>query len=122
LYDYFYSTFINPQTLRFGPEIWSVINPFDISIPKTNNAIEGWHNTFKNTFGTSRYSFQLLIFKLKDEEEAVRQKKIRMDLNERHIRKKKYVEIEENLNNYIMGSSERFGYEYISNLVDILFY
>ena len=39
------------------------------NIQRTNNTLEGWHNVFKNSFGTSRYNFPLLILNVKDEEE-----------------------------------------------------
>jgi hypothetical protein len=53
IYDYFFNTFINFETRIFDLNMWNILHCFSINVPKTNNAIEGWHNTFKNTFGTS---------------------------------------------------------------------
>ena len=122
LYEYFFSNFICSTSARFKVETWNFMEYYSLEIPKTNNAIEGWHNTFKNTFGTSRFSFELLIYKLKEEEEVIRQKKIRIDIGERFRRKRKYVRIENNINNYIINVERKWGKVYCFGLVDLLFY
>lgn len=88
IFDYFYNTFINPTSAIFLPEIWHSICLTNDNIPKTNNAIEAWHNVFNSTFGTSKFNLHLLILKLKDEEEIIRQKFIRLSNGEIFSRKK----------------------------------
>ena len=80
-YEYFYCTYIGDENImvRYPISFWHYGNFIDENIPRTNNAIEGWHSTFKNTFGTSRYSLHLLIEKLKNEEDAIRIKAIRQE-------------------------------------------
>jgi hypothetical protein len=70
LYDYFFSVFISPSTAIYLPSLWNILDPFNEQVPKTNNAIKAWHNVFASTFGTSKFNLQLLISKLKDEEEV----------------------------------------------------
>lgn len=50
------------------------------NIPRTNNGIEGRHNIFKSAFTNIRNNLQLIFKKLKDDEEAIRIKKIKIDL------------------------------------------
>jgi hypothetical protein len=102
--------------------LWHVADIFDQNIPRTNNAIEGWHNAFKNRFGTSRYSFSLLIAKLKDEEEVVRHKRIRIKNNDIIPRRKRFVVLEERLRNSIANHNNRYGLFYIFDIVNSLFY
>ena len=58
--------------------MWNCSFHTERNIPRTNNAIEGWHNTFRNTFKTSKYSLILLIRMLKNEEDVVRIKDVRI--------------------------------------------
>lgn len=124
LYSYFYKTYIGDlnEIVRFPISLWHLGNNFDVATPKTNNGIEGWHNTFKNTFGTSIYSFELLILKLKDEEEAIRQKRIRINYGEEQIRKRRYVRMEEELNNFLNSSEVCYGSDFVFLLINRLFY
>lgn len=124
LYDYFYNNYIGnlDSIVRYPISLWHLGNNFDVNIPKTNNGIEGWHNTFKNTFGTSIYSFELLIVKLKDEEEAIRQKCIRINLGEQQIRKRRYVLMEQELMRFLRSCEVSHGSEFVFILNTKLFY
>ena len=122
IYEYFYNTFISSNTSSFGLSIWHSITLTLENIPKTNNAIEAWHNVFNSTFGTSKFNFHLLILKLKDEEEIIRQKYIRICSGEILVRKKKYIEMESNLKMFILNYRERYGIEYVFQLVNLLYY
>ena len=122
IYDYFFRTYIH-QNAKFPIELWHSLGN-DSSLPRTNNAIEGWHNIFRNTFGTSRYSFDLLLKKLKDEEDVIRIRSIQQDiLGMQFERKKQYVVMETNLTLFL---NENAGYEtgltYLFELINKLFY
>jgi hypothetical protein len=49
-------------------ELWNYGAITNTDILRTNNAIEGWHSIFKRGFGSSRYSYDILVYMLKDEE------------------------------------------------------
>ena len=51
--------------------MWSISNINDFELPKTNNAIEGWHRVFKDTFKNAVYGFVNLVSQLKGEEGAI---------------------------------------------------
>ena len=94
LYNYFESTYIQGvNTTRFAIELWNTHNFVENNIPRTNNAIEGWHYIFKSTFGAVKYSFTMLVKMLKDEEDNIRIKKIRSDLGHSFPRKQKYIDL-----------------------------
>lgn len=77
LYDYFLKTYIETQNAnaRFPLHMWNQVSQYvELAIPRTNNAIEGWHRAFSSTFGASNYNLILLIYKLKEEEERMQQR------------------------------------------------
>ena len=76
---------------------------------KTNNAIEAWHIVFSSSFGTSKFNFILLFEKLKDEDEIIRQRLCRMENGEVFVRKKRYVELEENLKFFVEKTQDKYG-------------
>jgi hypothetical protein len=49
------------------------------------------HHVFDSTFGTSKYRFTLLVYKLKGEEELGQKKRIIMEIRETFTLKRKYV-------------------------------
>ena len=67
----FFSTYVDLKRARFPPSMWSISNINDFELPKTNNAIEGWHRVFKDTFKNAVYGFVNLVSQLKGEEEAI---------------------------------------------------
>jgi hypothetical protein len=104
LYNYFYNNFVSPSA-RFKSSLWHLLNINDPEIPRTNNAIEGWHNTFSNTFGLCKSSFYILVKKLKDEEDVIRMRSIQSaELNHVFERKEKYIERETQLYNYLQSN------------------
>ena len=121
IYDYFYNNFISENS-NFPNYLWNCLNNVYLDVPKTNNAIEAWHNVFSSSFGTAKFSFILLIKKLRDEEEIIKQSLLRLDTGEIFTRKRKYVEMENNLKDFIMVSNQKFGVEYVMSLIQLLFY
>ena len=62
---------------KYEPKIWNLGGTIDLSIPRTNSAIEGRHRSLNSTFFTNKVSLPLLIEKLKDEEDQITIKYIR---------------------------------------------
>ena len=50
------SVIVNPFT-HFGLDVYAEMKLYEINIPRSKNAIKDWHNTFTDTFGSSRFSF-----------------------------------------------------------------
>ena len=103
IYDYFKRNFIIGATnTRFDIDIWNSFHSFrDDNVIRTNNAIEGWHSAFKKSFSGSQSSFILLIHKLRAEEDLIRIRRIRLNLNHTFSRKKKYIEMENDVRNFL---------------------
>ena len=124
LYDYFGQTYIYPGPHNiYSINLWNCNLFIENNYPRTNNAIEGWHKTFKDTFKTSRYSLIILIKMLREKEEEVRIKNMRFLAGERFERANKYVLREERLSfiREIRGE-QNFGYDYILELLKQVFY
>jgi hypothetical protein len=107
---------------RFPIGIWNQHNEVLQGAPKTNNAIEGWHNTLNNTFNNSYFNPNLLISSIKDEEENTIQKKFRTEFGEQFKRKRKYVLMERRVREYFLTVEEHYGVDFVFNLVDLIFY
>jgi hypothetical protein len=123
-YQYFYRNYIGSDgSVRFPIELWHCKHLIENDIPRTNNAIEGWHHVFNSTFFSSKYSLPIFFAKLKDEEDFIRVKDICMNLGQTFIRKKKYIVMEGKLIDFLVYSGdENFGLSFILSLADILFY
>ena len=125
VYDYFYSNYIGNGNgvPRFSPSLWHHGSNVTIDIPRTNNAIEGWHSVFKSTFGCTRYSFPLLIEKLKLEEDVIRIKDLRLTVFGHLPRDAKFVTMETNIQNYLDACGEsNYSIEFIFSLLSYLYY
>ena len=97
LYAYFFNTYI-------GFILIFIKKQFKVSMTKmlpirwlcgtagtiysTNNAVEGWHNVFRGSFGSLNKTPMNFVKKLRKEEEAVRQKFLRIKSGESLYRKK----------------------------------
>lgn len=124
IYDYFFSTYIgNNDNAPFPLDYWNFGNDLNVSVPRTNNGIEGWHSVFKKTFGTTRYSFVLLVEKLKFEEDVIRIKSIRLENGEVLPRNEKYVDLENMTQTYFEENEGRnFGVDFVFGLSHFLYY
>lgn len=66
-----------------------------------------------STFGTSKYSFYLLVEKIKDEEDAKRLNFFRYKLRHSFKRKKNYVEMEESMRVYLEAFGDgNYGFDF----------
>ena len=122
LYEYFFNNFISDITARFPLTLWNMSSETLAEIPKTNNAIEAWHMVFNSTFGTSKNNFFVLLEKLKDEEEVVKQKYLRFTFGEYPRRKRRYILMERNLREFLSITNENFGVDFVFHLVNLIFY
>ena len=92
IYNYFESTYINgTPTNRFEINIWNVADEDTLGIARTNNALEGYHNSLKSMFYYKSYSFVNLIYNLKLTESNMRILDMIIQLNDPPIRKREYM-------------------------------
>ena len=121
-FDYFYRVYINDNSASFPISLWNCCDILIESAPRTNNAIEGWHSIFKRTFGSCRNSYEMLVFRMKEEEECLRLKYLQNVCGHIFRRKKRYVLMEVNLLRFFNSCTEKHGYNYVDSLANILFY
>jgi hypothetical protein len=55
---------------RFAMTIWNMHDRFQFKLPRTNNAVEGWHRAFQTSVGASHPSIFNLIEKLQIEQSS----------------------------------------------------
>ena len=58
LYKYFEDNYLGrparhgqQRELNFAIEMWSMYQRAELGLPRTNNAVEGWHTSFQHTVG-----------------------------------------------------------------------
>lgn len=123
LYNYFFTTYIGHGTsANFPPLLWNSNQFFNFEVPRTNNAIEGWHNTFNASFGTMRFSFPILVKQIKNEEEFTQQKIIRSNFGERFRISKKYADFEARLLVFLNRYQNWEGVEFVMELINYIYY
>lgn len=77
LLDYFEDTYIGRQRRgrrtqpRYPVSTWTQYDRVMQSLPRTNNAVEGWHNAFNNSVSIAHPTPARLARKLQQEEHAV---------------------------------------------------
>jgi macrodomain Ter protein organizer (MatP/YcbG family) len=64
----------------------------------------------------------MLVKQLKNEEEAIRQKRLRIENGEIFPMKKKYVNMENNLRGFLAHNSQKYGKCFVFRLQRYLFY
>lgn len=122
IYNYFFRNYVGDSAL-FPIDLWHCSYLIENNIPRTNNAIEGWHFVFKSTFNNAKNSLPLLFQKLKDEEDAIRIKEVQFSVGFSFERNKKYLLIENNLIAFMTSNENvNFGVQFVFDLCDLLFY
>ena len=122
IYNYFFETYINEETRLFTVEMWHCRFLVENDIPKTNNAIEGWHSIFKRSFGSCHSSLFNLVYRLKNEENAARLKSYQIELGMSIPRKRRYVLMEARLNSFMSENRNSGNIDFIFQLTNLLFY
>lgn len=125
LYVYFFDTYIgheNNSPCQFPPETWNVRENVWHDYPRTNNAIEGWHNSFNSRFGPYKSSGKLFAKQLIEEEEAIQQRWLRVLSGEELRRKKQYEHMNENLKAFLEETINTHPNDYILVLTNYVSY
>ena len=125
VYQYFFEYYIgnrNRENVLFPVELWNNLENVIEDLPRTNNAIEGWHNVFRASFGTLNKVPRNFVKKLLKEEEAVMQKILRLQ-NGENLRRKKYL-LSENLYMFLKSVRRRnlLPTQYILQLTEHVYY
>jgi hypothetical protein len=94
VYAYFFNYYIGFELhdlVLYPIDPWHVRSRLFSDLPRTNNAIEGWHNSFRTIFGNLNPIFKNFMIKVKHEERFAHQKFL-MLTNGNEIKKvKKYI-------------------------------
>ncbi len=107
---------------KFLISMWHGRNRLFNDIPRTNNAMERWHNSFINTFGNLNPTFKNFALKLKHQERTVYQKYIMLTNGKTIRRNKKYRIFHEALIIFLNERSERNATTYIFDLAGFIYY
>lgn len=126
IYNYFYNNYIGSleeeNNVRFPINIWHASESLMNGLPRTNNAIEGWHNAFSSSFLNTKHSFTILIDRLRNEEENIQQKLIWNALDYNPPTKRKYENMVNNLRQYILQNERDYGLNYVFSIIRLIFY
>ncbi|XP_068204154.1 uncharacterized protein [Palaemon carinicauda] len=108
IFDYFEDTYIGRpmsdnrmRRPRFPLPLWNVFERFQMGLPRTNNAVEGWHTAFQGSLSCSHPTVWLLIEALRKEESLQRTKYLGIMSGEPLRKKKKYENLERRLKSVI---------------------
>lgn len=127
-YNYFFNNYIGSPSQRltmsvlFPMELWSSRISLIYNIPRTNNAIEGWHNKLNRNFEAKCPTFTKFVSQLQKEEESVKQKFINLTNGQTIPLKKAYSSMRDHL---LVFLGERIGRDpksYILDLTGFVYY
>lgn len=88
-YQYFLSTYIgfgsglNVSGPIFPINTWIIRDSLLSPVPQTNNAIEGWHNSFKQNMSNINNSIYLFVDKIVNSQDNIRIKLIKLESGEK---------------------------------------
>ena len=128
LFRYFYNNYIGSEDgvvrATYPIEMWnSISNLFD-DVARTNNAIEGWHNQFRGSFGPLNKTPRIFVKKLIQEQENIEIKWGRLMDGETLPFKSKYKRISLGLKNFIEEKirNNEDPKDYIFELTEYVYY
>ncbi|KAH7662589.1 hypothetical protein AAVH_43449, partial [Aphelenchoides avenae] len=78
--DYFKNTYVqrpDAAAPRFRPALWNCFMAILQELHRTNNAVEGWHYEFNNTFTSAHPALDKFITQLQNDEDKNRQRLVR---------------------------------------------
>lgn len=99
LFEYFENTWIGkgPAQGKFPIRMWNMCAITLPKMPRTNNAVEGWHNAINQFVGCKNPSIWTFIEKIKKEQDVQEVKMVEMMNNNGATKKKKYVDHDLNI-------------------------
>ena len=108
--NYFEDTWIGRPVRRkrrspiFPLNIWNVYENVLMKRPRTNNAVEGWHNAFNSSIGVHHTTIWKFINFIKTEQNLVEAKIEKINLGESHaLKRKKYKDLDQRLENVVLN-------------------
>ena len=120
LLNYFEDTFIGRRRRRrrggalFSSDIWDCYQAVRDDIPRTNNAVEGWHNAFARTVQIAHPTLPRLVVKLQKEQNINQMNVERMLAGEDPpLRKKKYRDLDRRLRTVVLDYENRTSIDYL---------
>ena len=121
IYNYFCNNFISGEnSTRFPIEIWNQTEETAFGEPRTNNSIEGYHNSLKRSFYYQIYSFTNLINYLRINESDSRIMIYRIDSPFPPRRSQINVEREEKINSYLYERrNTNFGLHFVFGFINL---
>ena len=122
VFEYFESTYIGPvranvrQLPLFRPEFWSVWERVG-ELPRTNNAVEGWHNAFNQALPARNPDIWRYISAIKKEEALARMAIGQVAVGgEPPIQKRVYRRLTENLATVVADFPNRNRLDYLRGI------
>lgn len=99
LFDYFEKTWIGKLSAQgtFPIDMWNMCEIVLRKMPRTNNAVEGWHNSINQFVGCKNPSIWTFIEKIKKEQSVQELKMVEMLQNNGATKKKKYFDHDLNI-------------------------
>ena len=108
IFDYFEDNYIGRpmsnnrrRRPKFPLSMWNVFDRLQTGLPRTNNAVEGWHTAFQGSLSCSHPTVWLLIEALRREESLQRTKYLGIMSGEPLRKKRKYENLERRIKSII---------------------
>lgn len=125
--DYMEDNFIGRQRRgrrdrpRFAIILWNQYSRVIDNLPRSNNALEGWHNAFNNVVGCAHPSVPKLARKLQQEQHSTQLHRRQLELGTTSGKKKKiYVRINEALRSMVLDYHNRDRIQYLKDIARVL--
>ena len=119
LVDYFEDTWIGRPFRRgrrnptFPPDMWSVYSRVQTDLPRTNNAVEGWHNAMQSTLGHHHPTFYKLVEVLRLEQSHTENRLVRLNAGHRDAANSTYMRVTSALKTVVADFENRNTEEYL---------
>jgi hypothetical protein len=120
LLNYFEDTFIGRRLRRrrngalFSSDIWDCYEAVRQDNPRTNNAVEGWHNAFARSVQIAHPTLPRLVVKLQKEQSINQMIVERLIAGEDPpLRKKKYRDLDRRLRSVVLDYGHRTSIDYL---------
>ena len=106
---------------RFSLQLWSQFSRVIDNLPRSNNAIEGWHNAFNNVVGFAHPTTTKLARKLQQEQHSTQLLRRQLELGTTPGKKKKtYIRVNEALHTMVTDYNNRDPITYLGDIARVL--